>query len=103
MKYFLITCIALMVASGFYGATDMVRDIRNKDLIDYENVRERHAKCLLFVIKTTGLGTYKFRGGIAGQETKLTHRVEAPKVNKPKVVQYFEEFSRGEPEIGEEL
>lgn len=95
-KYFLITCISLMVASGFYGATDMVQDIRNGELINYENVRERHAKSLLFIIKTTGLGTYKFRGSESGKESKVKEAKEIRDYKTSKVEQYMEEFSRGD-------
>lgn len=55
MKSFLITCTLLMCAAGFYGAVDMSDDIRNNRLIEYEHVRERHAKHLLAIIKATHL------------------------------------------------
>lgn len=98
MKSFLSICIGLMIVSGIYGATDMTRDIKNDELIDYENVRYRHAKNLLFIIKTTGLGTYKFRSYAKEskesevRETKL-QKQEEPK--EKKVIEYFEDFGRG--------
>ena len=55
MKTFLLTCVALMVVAGIYGATDMSVDLKNGELIEYEHVRERHAKHILAIIKTTGL------------------------------------------------
>lgn len=97
MKAFLSTCIALMFVAGIYGATDMTRDLVNDDLIDYEHVRERHAKSILFIIKTTGLGTYRFRGSGAGKERVVKpERVKKQKVSGKEVHQYFEEFSRGD-------
>lgn len=98
MKAFLATCIALMIVAGIYGATDMTSDIRNGTMVDYEHVRERHAKSLLFVIKTTGLGTYKFRSyakdADAGKTViSRTQAEETPK--EKKVIEYLEEFSRG--------
>ncbi len=98
MKYFLSTCIALMFVAGIYGATDMTRDIKNDELIDYEHVRDRHAKNLLFIIKTTGLGTYKFRSYAKEskenevKETKVEEQVEG---KEKSAMEYFEEFSRG--------
>jgi hypothetical protein len=98
MKAFLSTCIALMIVAGIYGATDMTRDIRNGTMIDYEHVRGRHAKNLLFVIKTTGLGTYKFRSyakdATEGKSTVLKSQVEQEPKEKS-MVEYMEEFSRG--------
>ena len=99
MKAFLSTCIALMFVAGIYGATDMTRDLVNDDLIDYnyQRVRERHAKSILFIIKTTGLGTYKVRGSGAGKERVIKpERVKEQKVSAKEVHQYFEEFSRGD-------
>lgn len=95
-KGFLATCIALMIAAGFYGATDMVRDLNNGELINYENVRERHAKSLLFIIKTTGLGTHKFRGSESGKERKVKEAKDTRDYKTSKVVEYLEEFSRGD-------
>lgn len=98
MKYFLTTCIALMVAAGFYGATDMTRDIRNGELIDYENAEYRHAKAILFIIKTTGLGTHKYIG-LDKNSYETGTRKERKEVNekeKSQIIEYFEEFSRGE-------
>lgn len=98
MKAFLTTCIVLMFVAGIYGATDMTRDIANDRLIEYEHVRDRHAKNLLFVIKTTGLGTYKFRS--YNKELKKSKDF-TPKIGKheePKekwLMDYMEEFSRG--------
>lgn len=98
MKYFLSTCIALMIVAGIYGATDMTRDIRNGTMVDYVHVRERHAKSLLFVIKTTGLGTYKFRSyakdAAEGKESTLKNQLEEQPKEK-RVIEYLEEFSRG--------
>lgn len=99
MNYFLNSCIGLMAVAGIYGATDMTRDIKNGELIDYEHVRERHAKNLLFVIKTTGLGTYKFRSyndvekSDAKEMKEKLMKQEEPK--EKKVLEYFEEYSRG--------
>lgn len=98
MKYFLSTCIGLMLVAGIYGATDMTRDLKNDELIDYENVRYRHAKHLLAIIKTTGLGTHKFRGSGAGKEVVVKERQEHSAVEKKKIETYFEEFSRGDVE-----
>lgn len=98
MKTFLSLCIGLMIVSGIYGATDMTRDIKNDELIDYENVRYRHAKNLLFIIKTTGLGTYKFRSyAKESKETEVKEtKVEKPKEAKEKsAIQYMEDFGRG--------
>lgn len=98
MKYFLSICIGLMIVSGIYGATDMTRDIKNDRLINYENVRERHAKNLLFVIKTTGLGTYKFRSYHKDADTGKTMSTKQLKQEEPKekkVIEYFEDFGRG--------
>jgi hypothetical protein len=97
MKAFLSTCIALMIAAGIYGAADMTHDLKNGDLIDYENVRQRHAQSILFIIKTTGLGTYKFRGSGAGKERVIRpETVKEQKVTGKEVHQYLEEFSRGD-------
>jgi hypothetical protein len=98
MKYFLSTCIALMFVAGIYGATDMTRDIRNDRMINYEGVRERHAKNLLFIIKTTGLGTYKFRSydkESKDGKTTTTKQLKQEEPKEKKVIEYFEEFSRG--------
>lgn len=98
MKYILITSISLMVAAGFYGATDMTRDIRNGDLIDYENMEARHAKAILFIIKTTGLGTYKYIGLDKDALKTGTRKEQAVKEtnDKSQMEEYFEEFSRGD-------
>lgn len=96
MKYFLSTCIGLMIVAGIYGASDMTRDLSKDQLINYEGVRGRHAKMLLFVIKTTGLGTWKFRGSGAGKETVVKKTQKEQSVEKKQVVQYFEEFTRGD-------
>lgn len=98
MKTFLTTCIVLMFVAGIYGATDMTRDIKNGTMVDYEHVRERHAKSLLFVIKTTGLGTYRFRSYAKDSEAGKTTILRNQKQEEPKekkVIEYFEEFSRG--------
>lgn len=96
MKLFLTACIALMFVAGIYGASDMTHDLYNKQLINYDGVRARHAKMLLFVIKTTGLGTYKFRGSGAGKETVVVKIQKQETAQKKEVVQYFEEFTRGD-------
>lgn len=98
MKGFLFTCIGLMIVAGIYGATDMTRDIKNDRLIDYEHVRERHAKHILAIIKTTNLGTYKFRGRKTNNDSALlvTRKVQKEEVKEKKMVEYFEEFSRGD-------
>ena len=102
MKTFLTTCIVLMFAAGIYGASDMTRDLSNGNLIDYEHVRENHAKNLLFVIKTTGIGTYKFRPyqkkEMKPVETQ-TKKMKEPEPKEKKVIEYFEEFSRGDCEM----
>lgn len=98
MKYFLSICIGLMIVSGIYGATDMTRDIKNDELIDYENVRHRHAKNLLFIIKTTGLGTYKFRSYAKESKETEVKETKIQKVEEGKeksAIQYMEEFGRG--------
>jgi hypothetical protein len=99
MKRFLTTCIVLMFAAGIYGASDMTRDLSNDKLINYENVRERHAKSLLFVIKTTGIGTYKFRPYQKKEmkpiETK-TRNMRQPEAKEKQVIDFLEEFSRGD-------
>lgn len=98
MKYFLSTCIALMFVAGIYGASDMTNDIKNDRLINYDGVRERHAKSLLFIIKTTGLGTYKFRSYAKQTEKEEVKETKVQKQEEPKekrVIEYFEEFSRG--------
>lgn len=55
MKNILLIAMTLMVAAGIYGATDMVLDLRSKSLIEYEHVRDRHARNLVMIIKTVGL------------------------------------------------
>lgn len=97
MKKFLSLCIALMIVAGIYGASDMTGDIASGRLIEYEHVRERHAKHILAIIKVTNLGTYKFRGAPGGTGTK--HVIEKKVKEEPKekkMTQYFEEFSRGD-------
>lgn len=96
MKKFLTICIALMFVAGIYGATDMTHDIKTGRLIEYEHVRERHAKSLLFIIKTTGLGTYKFRGSPQGGSTKPAVKIQKEEVKEKKMIEYFEDFSRGD-------
>jgi len=97
MKKFLTLCITLMFVAGIYGATDMTRDLKNGRLIEYEHVRERHAKALLFIIKTTGLGTYKFQGSHTGGNTKPVEvKAKKEEVKEKKMMEYFEEFSRGD-------
>lgn len=98
MKAFLATCIALMIAAGTYGAADMVRDISNDRLIDYEHVRERHAKNILFIIKTTGLGTYKFRSyDKESKKSKVTNTrlQKEPEAKEKRMTEYLEDFGRG--------
>ena len=97
-KYFLITCITLMIASGFYGATDMTRDLKNGELIDYENVDYRHAKAILFIVKTTGIGTHKYIGldKDAKETTRIIEQKEPEAKGKSQVEEYFESFSRGD-------
>jgi hypothetical protein len=98
MKKFLTLCIALMFVAGIYGATDMTRDLKTGRLIEYEHVRERHAKALLFIIKTTGLGTYKFQGSHSGGDVKpaTAKKIQKEEVKEKKMMEYFEEFSRGD-------
>jgi hypothetical protein len=98
MKSFLFTCIALMIVAGTYGAADMARDIRNDRLIDYEHVRERHAKSILFIIKTTGLGTHRFRPYYKASKTLKvtdTKQRKTTEAKEKKMIEYLEDFGRG--------
>jgi hypothetical protein len=107
MKGFLITCTLLMCAAGFYGAVDMSHDIRHNRLIEYEYVRERHAKHLLAIIKATHLPANR-------NATTLKHeKFSVVKANtdssfailKPVPIEFpfMEEFSRGEIELTDEM
>lgn len=104
MRTFLLTCTALMVVAGIYGATDMSIDIKNGELIEYEHVRERHANHILAIIKTTGLAhtrTVPAKGKSISKES--TSEARTPKKEKgiaastgKTAVEVMEIFSRGD-------
>ncbi len=103
MKNFLLTCTALMVVAGIYGASDMAVDIKNDDLIEYEHVREHHAKHLLDIIKTTGLPAIRYGGAGTGVEQKKngTTKLIEKKSTEDKgrtAAEVMEIFSRGDIE-----
>lgn len=107
MKGFIITCTLLMCAAGFYGAVDMSDDIRNNRLIEYEHVRERHAKHLLAIIKATHLPmnrnkVMKKREDFVQFKASTDSSVA---IRKPELteVPYMEIFSRGEIELADEI
>lgn len=107
MKGFMITCTLLMCAAGFYGAVDMSDDIRNNRLIEYEHVRERHAKHLLAIIKATHLPMNR-NIEVKSREDFVqlkANRDSSIAVKKPQAAefQFFEEFSRGEIELTDEM
>ena len=107
MKGFLITCTLLMCAAGFYGAVDMSDDIRNNRLIEYEHVRERHAKHLLAIIKATHLPMNRNKQ-VKKREDFVQFKASADSSvarRKPEMteVPYMEIFSRGEIELAEEI
>jgi hypothetical protein len=110
MKTFLLTCTGLMVLAGIYGATDMSMDIGNGRLIEYEHVRDRHAKHLLAIIKTTGLKTIRYNGAGAGAEQKKDNTVAGKESKTEKGMaeekgrtasEMIEIFGRGDIEIVE--
>jgi len=110
MKTFLLTCTGLMVLAGIYGAADMSVDIGNGRLIEYEHVRERHAKHLLAIIKTTGLSTLRYNGAGTGMEMKKESAVVGKESKKEKeqvqdkgrtASEMIEIFGRGDIEIVE--
>ncbi len=107
MKGFLITCTLLMCAAGFYGAVDMSDDIRNNRLIEYEHVRERHAKHLLSIIKATHLPMNRNKQANKGEDFVQFKASADSSVarRKPEMteVPYMEIFSRGEIELAEEI
>jgi hypothetical protein len=107
MKGFLITCTLLMCAAGFYGAVDMTDDIRHNRLIEYEHVRERHAKHLLAIIKATHLPTHRSATTVMPQKFSVVkaNNDSSFAIRKPVPVEFpfMEEFSRGEIELTDEM
>lgn len=107
MKGFLITCTLLMCAAGFYGAVDMSDDIRNNRLIEYEHVRERHAKHLLAIIKATHLPMNRNK---TANEREVFVQLKANQdssiaIGIPEISEFhfLEEFSRGEIDLAGEM
>jgi hypothetical protein len=107
MKGFLITCTLLMCAAGFYGAVDMSDDIRSNRLIEYEHVRERHAKHLLAIIKATHLPMNRNKSMKKQDDfVQFKARVDSSVARrKPEMTEipYMEIFSRGEIELADEM
>lgn len=96
-----------MVVAGIYGATDMSVDIKNGELIEYEHVRERHAKHILAIIRTAGLphtrNTDVAGEGILQKEKSLgattaTREKEVVASSGKTIVEVTEIFSRGDIE-----
>lgn len=97
MKAFLITCTVLMCAAGIYGATDMTRDLSNGRLIDYEHANSRHAKNLLAIVKTLGIGIDNYEGENPELITAIkVHSKHSLSEDTGEISEYFTEFSRGD-------